>query len=54
VEIDIDLLTKLDCLPRPKRLKIRKKKSEKPVPKWNIEESIFKKYSNEGVKLVEK
>ena len=54
IEIDLDLLERLNCLPRPKRMRKKKKKVVKIKPKWQMEKSIFKKYQNEGPKLIER
>ncbi|CAI2369640.1 unnamed protein product [Moneuplotes crassus] len=54
IVIDYDLLESLNCLPRPKKFKAKKKKKSKIKPQFEITKSVFKKYQNEGSKLMER
>ncbi|CAI2364389.1 unnamed protein product [Moneuplotes crassus] len=54
IVIYCDLLENLNCLPRPKKFKAKKKKQLKIKPKFEISKSVFKKYQNEGTKLIER
>lgn len=54
IEIDLGLLETLNCLPRPKRFRMKRKRKAVIKPKFQITKSIFKKYQHEGPKLIER
>ena len=54
IEIDMNLLESLNCLPRPKIYIPKRKRVPKAKPQWKIDRSVFKTYKNENVKLIER
>jgi hypothetical protein len=54
IKIDLELLEQLNCLPRPKRKRVKKEKIHKVKPKWSVDKSIFRRYKMEGPPLLEK